>query len=378
MFGNDFAIVMEYTIQLVGFVQNRDIVFSHMKKCTNLLDKVADPEMLFDAWKEFRRGKASRVDVRAFEVDLEANIFQLSRELLAQTYRHSGYVGFYITDPKRRHIHKASVRDRIVHHAVMKVLNPLFEPTFIANSFSCRVGKGTHKGVVALRTMLRKESRNDTRFCYVLKCDVRKFFDSIDHAILIAIVKKRIKDHGMLWLLEEIIGSFSGERSNLFQKRGVPIGNLTSQIFANIYMNEFDQFVKHHLRVQHYARYTDDFIVVSQDSHYLRKLIVPMNEFLKQQLALDLHPGKVSIGKYHHGADFLGYVVFPHHTLLRKRTLRRMWRNFEGKTREYKRGAITKEAVAASLNSYMGILSHADAFRIREELKNRFWFEVNE
>jgi len=349
-----------------------------MKIYRNLFNKIVHPETLFLAWKEFKEGKGSKPDVLLFEQELEKHIFDLVRALRGKTYKHDGYTGFYISDPKRRHIHKANVRDRVLHHAIMTTINPVFEPTFIANSFSCRVGKGTHKGVDALRNMLRKESRNNTRQCYVLKCDVRKFFDSVDHAILLSIIRKRIKDPDTLWLLENIIESFISDRSDLFTRRGVPIGNLTSQLFANIYMNEFDQFMKHTLKVKYYARYTDDFVIVSSDIEYLRKLVAPINSFLKQNLVLDIHPKKIEIRSYGEGVDFLGYVIFPNHTLVRKRTKRRIFRRFEGKIQDFRKEKIEKENVEASLRSYLGVLSHANAHDLSVNLKNYFWFMTSD
>jgi retron-type reverse transcriptase len=178
------------------------------KNNSGLFERIISPENLFLAWDEFRKGKTRKPDVMEFEYKLERNIFELAADLKGKFYRHGPYEKFTINDPKRRDVSKATVRDRIVHHAVFKVLTEIFEPTFIANSFSCRVGKGTHKGFEMLERMIRRESRNYTRSCFVLKCDVRKFFDSIDHRVLRLILKKRIKDLDLLWLLEEIIGSF--------------------------------------------------------------------------------------------------------------------------------------------------------------------------
>ncbi len=266
-----------------------------MKIYKDLFNRIASLENIVTAWEEFRSDKGKKADVQTFEFSLEQNIFSLHRELQDRTYSHGPYTGFYIRDPKVRHIHKAEVRDRVLHHAVFRILNSVFEKTFIANSFSCRVGKGTHKGVLAAESMLRKESRNYTRTCYALKCDVRKFFDSIDHEILLVILKKRIVDPDTMWLMEQIVRSFSAGQTTLFDRHGLPIGNLTSQLFANVYMNEFDQFVKHEMKVKHYARYTDDFVVVSTDIKYLEGLIEPFQNFIGDKLKLTLHPKKISI-----------------------------------------------------------------------------------
>ncbi|MCX6751378.1 MAG: reverse transcriptase/maturase family protein [Candidatus Nomurabacteria bacterium] len=343
-----------------------------MRTYKNLFNKIIQPGMLFLAWEEFKKEKSSKLDVLLFEQELERNIFKLATDLEGGMYKHDKYAGFYISDPKPRHIHKATVRDRVLHHAIFNVLNPIFEPTFIPNSFSCRVGKGSHKGVLCLRGMLNKESRNNTRTCYVLKCDVRKFFDSVDHDILIKILDKKIKDEKVMNLMREIVGSFNSEQSDLFCKKGVPIGNLTSQIFSNFYMNEFDQFIKHKLKVKYYARYTDDFIVVSKNKEYLVNLIPQINEFLNKNLELELHPKKVEIIPYHKGVDFLGYVVFPHHILVRKKTKKRIVNKLTLKLSQYQEGIIEKKTFQASLQSYLGVLSHANAYQFSENLKNNF------
>lgn len=331
---------------------------------------------MFLAWNEFRRGKRHKEDVMLFEKNLEQHIFQLHRDLKNKTYMHGTYSDFYINDPKRRHIHKATVRDRVLHHALFQILNRIFEPTFIARSFSCRVGKGTHKGVLAAREMIQKVSKNNTRPCYVLKCDVRKFFDSIDHTILVGMLQKQITDEETLWLLKRIIGSYDSGYTDLFSPHGLPIGNLTSQLFANVYMNEFDQFMKRELKVKQYARYTDDFIIVSGDQKYLQGLIEPINEFLKVRLKLQLHPEKVDIFKLKHGIDFLGSVLFPYYTQIRKKTKKRIVRKLKKRIVEHNSGHITKESLDQTMQSYLGVLSHTDSHRLREELKNVYWYSV--
>lgn len=179
-----------------------------MKIYKNLFKQIISVENLFLAWDAFKIGKRHKADVAAFELNLEENIFKLHRELKNKTYRHGKYKGFYICDPKQRHIHKATVRDRILHHAVFSVINPIFESTFITKSFSCRTDYGTHKGVDALETAVRKISKNMTRSCYILKCDIKKFFNSVDHEILLSIIKNKIKDVDVMCLIEIIVSSY--------------------------------------------------------------------------------------------------------------------------------------------------------------------------
>jgi RNA-directed DNA polymerase len=181
-----------------------------------MFDKIINLENLFLAWKEFRKGKSAKPDVLLFEKNLEQNIFELHNALKDGTYEHAPYQGFFITDPKLRHVHKAEVRDRVLHHSIFNILNPKFEPGFISTSFSCQVGKGSHRGVRMISKILRKVSRNNTIPCYALKCDVQKFFDSVDHQILLTILKKKITDQKTIDLLTELVASF--EKSGIRER----------------------------------------------------------------------------------------------------------------------------------------------------------------
>lgn len=179
-----------------------------MKIYKDLFNRITSLENIVTAWEEFRSDKGKKADVQAFEFSLEQNLFALHRDLLAKRYSHGPYTGFYIRDPKVRHIHKAEVRDRVLHHAVFRILNPIFEKTFIASSFSCRVGKGTHKGVAYLERAIRKVSENYTQDCFVLKCDIKKFFDTVDHSVLLSILERTICDADTMTLLRTIVASY--------------------------------------------------------------------------------------------------------------------------------------------------------------------------
>jgi retron-type reverse transcriptase len=343
-----------------------------MKIYKNLFCDIISAENLFSAWDKFKNGKRKKKDVRLFEWNLEENIFKLHRELKSRTYRHSAYTSFNISDPKPRNIHKAQVRDRILHHAVFQILNPILEASFISASFSCREGYGTHKGVQFLQNTLRKASKNGKVPCFVLKCDIRRFFDTIDHKILLAILKKKVKDGDTVWLLEKIISSFTSKYSLLGVNKGVPIGNLTSQLFANIYLNELDVFVKQKLKVKYYLRYTDDFLIVSGDRGYLEKIIPEIMDFLEKELSLKIHPEKVGIRKISQGIDFLGYIAFISYMLVRTKTKKRMFKKFRAKIEDYKNGVISKNSLLQSLQSYLGFLSHAETYNLQQYLKNQF------
>lgn len=344
-----------------------------MKTYKNLFNDIISAENLFSAWDKFKNGKRNKKDVQLFEWNLEGNIFKLHRELKSKTYKHSSYTSFNISDPKPRNIHKARARDRILHHAVFKVLNPIFEAGFISASFSCRVDYGTHKGVVFLQNILRKASKNGKVSCFALKCDIKKFFDTIDHNVLLSILEKKIKDDDTMWLLKQTISSFSSNYSLLGINKGVPIGNLTSQLFANIYLNELDKFIKQDLRVKYYLRYTDDFLILSENKEYLENIIPKIVNFLEENLLLKIHEEKTKIRKTSQGIDFLGYVVFQKHRLVRTKTKRRIIKKFKTRIEEYNIGIIFKNSFLQSLQSYLGFLSHADTYKVQHYLKNQFY-----
>ena len=195
-------------------------------------------------------GKKSRKDVQEFERNLMTNIISLNQDLVNKTYKHSEYEAFKISDPKPRDIHKAKVRDRLLHHAIYRVLYPFFDRTFIADSYSCRVNKGTHKAINRFRKFAYQVSKNHTRTAWVLKCDIRKFFASIDQGVMLEMIKSYIPDADIVALLAEIVGSFYSTEKG----KGLPLGNLTSQLFINIYMNKFDQFMKHKIKAKYYIR----------------------------------------------------------------------------------------------------------------------------
>lgn len=236
-----------------------------------------------------------------FRLDLMDNIFQLHEDLANDTYTHGPYQEFRINDPKPRKIHKSSVRDRLLHHAVYRVLYPFFDSKFIFDSYSCRLGKGTYRAIKRFRSFEYRVSHNHHRTCWVLKCDIRKFFENINHDILLTILRRRIEDSKTMALLENIIRSFSSAPG-----RGLPLGNLTSQLFVNIYMNEFDQALKHVFKIKYYIRYADDFVILSHDKAILEELLPKLGDFLNDQLSLELHPNKVSIQTFVSGIDFLG------------------------------------------------------------------------
>ncbi|MDO8517948.1 MAG: reverse transcriptase domain-containing protein [bacterium] len=328
-----------------------------MKKIfTHTYESIISVENLLEAWKEFLRGKKKKEDIQEFQARLMHNILELHRDLANKTYTHGSYQHFKISDPKPRDIHKAGVRDRLVHHALYRILYPFFDRTFIPDSYSCRIGKGTHKAMNRFRTFARRESHNHTKTCWVLKCDIKKFFASIDHGILLKILEARIADADILWLLREVISSFS---SKIIEATplGLPLGNLTSQLFANVYLNELDQFVKHKLRAEYYIRYADDFVILSRDRKWLEDMLPRISDFLQNELRLTLHPNKVSIETVASGVDFLGWVHFPNHRVLRTTTKKRMFKRTYGLEEQH-----------AVVQSYLGLLSYGNGKKLQEKI----------
>ena len=298
------------------------------------------------------RGKRKRKDVAEFYLNFTGNILELHRELKEKTYRHGGYQAFKINDPKPRDIHKARVRDRLVHHAIYRSLYSYFDRKFIFDSFSCRRGKGTHRAINQFRKYGGIVSRNHTRTVWILKCDIRKFFASIDHDILKKILTKHISDEDALWLLTQVIDSFCATGKIGV---GLPLGNLTSQLLVNIYMNEFDHFLKRKLKIEYYIRYADDFVILHESKAYLESILPKMSEFLETRLKLSLHPDKVFIKTLASGVDFLGWVHFSKHRVLRTSTKKRMMKK------------VKKNPKFKTIVSYLGLLSHGNTHELFEK-----------
>ncbi len=315
-------------------------------------DNIISLDNLLGAWEEFLYGKRKRKDVQVFQYDLMNNIFELHNDLKNKSYIHGCYEALTISDPKPRNIHKACVRDRLLHHAIYRHLYPFFDHKFIYHSYSCRRNKGTHKALTAFTKMASKVSANDTKICWVLKCDIKKFFASIDHQILLGILHKHISDNDIHWLLGQVVNSFQ-----TCPAKGLPLGNLTSQLLVNVYMNEFDQFTKHTIKAKYYIRYADDFVVLSQDKNYLLDTLQSMRTFLSDRLALQLHPKKVSVETLSSGVDFLGWVHFSHHWVLRTSTKRRV-----------KKGMSGQDQQSPAVQSYLGLLKHGNTYELKISL----------
>ncbi|MDO8604521.1 MAG: reverse transcriptase/maturase family protein [bacterium] len=319
---------------------------------THKYQDIISLENLLATWDRFVRGKRHKKDVIAFQLNLADNLIELHGSLRDRTYKHGGYHAFNISDPKPRNIHKATVRDRVLHHLIYKELYRYFDSRFIYDSFSCRKGKGTHRALDRFKYFAGQVSKNYTRTCYVLKGDIKKFFASIDHVVLMKILERHIEDGELRALLREIVSSFHSAIPTI----GLPLGNLTSQLLVNIYMHEFDMYVKQELRVKYYIRYADDFAVLSSDKKYLEELLPEFHYFLNNKLHLSLHENKVYIKTYGSGVDFLGWVHFPYHRQIRTATKKKIIKKLRGYPKPQ------------TINSYRGVLGHGNTHKVQERV----------
>jgi retron-type reverse transcriptase len=282
-------------------------------KCGVTFNDVVTKENIYQAWNDFIRGKRKRPDVNTFAFRLADNIDGLSEDLTQGTYTHGAYDEYTIYDPKKRVIHKASVLDRVVHRLVYNALYPYFDKRFLDDSYSCRVGKGTHKARDRFRTFANRVSHNHTKPCHILKFDIKKCFESVNQNILKELLHQHITDNALSRLLEIVIDSFG---------KGLPLGNLTSQLFINIYLHELDHFVKRTLKVHHYIRYADDVVIVFDKKEELESIYLILEYFLKEKLHLTTH--KKVVTSVYSGVDVLGEVFFASYKRLRRSTEKRI------------------------------------------------------
>lgn len=340
---------------------------------------------------EFRRAKRNTIHARIFEFNLEKNLFDLYEELLSGNYRIGRTVAFVVETPKIREIWASTFRDRVVHHVIYNRLSPRFYPSFIRNSFACIPGRGTLDGSNRLWAGMRSITRNGRERAYYLQGDVRNFFVSINKDILFRMLTPRIHEKWLFDLTRLVL--FHDPRINCLCKSsealfarvprykslwhaplscGLPIGNLTSQFFANVYLDQLDQFIKHVLKAKYYYRYVDDFVILNDSTARLNDYFLRISEFCSRKLALELHPFKKRIAPVEQGIDFIGYVHKPWYRRLRSRTAGKMadivfqWQNDR---RCYDEDVLLK--LRGSLNSYMGIAKWASSYRLRRHLGER-------
>ncbi|MBI5001860.1 hypothetical protein HZC31_00580 [Candidatus Woesearchaeota archaeon] len=333
-----------------------------------LYDKVCDLDNLKEAFQKARKGKTLKTYVLDFEQNIDTNLITLRNELLLHCYRPKPLETFILRDPKTRKISKSDFRDRIVHHAICNIIEPIFDKQFIYDSYANRVGKGTLKAIQRLHYFKRIVSKNNSRTCYILKADIKKYFDAVDHKILLSLLEKRIFDKDLLWLIAIILENHHTTEIG----KGMPLGNLTSQFFANIYLNELDQFVKHDLKAKWYIRYVDDFVILDEKRNILELWKEKIDFFLKTTLQLELHPTKSKILTLNNGITFLGFRIFFHHTLVRKKNVWKFKRKLKALKKMYAKGKIGREKVIESLEGWIAHVSHANTYKYRRKVVRTF------
>jgi hypothetical protein len=348
-------------------------------------------EALFDAYFDCRRHKRNTLNQLAFEADLEANLVRLWRELNEGSYEIGRSIAFVIRHPKIREIWAADFRDRVVHHLVYNAIADHFYRRFIRDTYACIPGRGTHDGMRRISSFARSITRNWNRPAYALKIDVANFFNSIDRLLLLEIIERQVPASPVRSLARKIIlhdprpGVIMRSSPELFsavpphkslmrapENRGLPIGNLTSQFFANVYLNELDQFVKRHLKCRYYGRYVDDMVLLHEDPGVLNEWRSGIDDFLRSELGLHLHPGKIWLNKIEAGINFAGFIIRPGRTYLRRSTVNRCHRKIRAWQRDEK-GLEPEnlQKIADSLCSYLGMLRQVNGYNSRAAVCRR-------
>ena len=350
-----------------------------MKAIENIYDEMCSYEELYNAYLSARRQKRYRGEVMRFADNLEENLWEIHRELMAQTYEVGRYRKFYVHEPKIRLVMALKFKDRVVQWAIYQKLMPFYDRLFIEDSYACRKGKGVHKARDKFQYWMRQVNRKPGKW-YYLKLDISKYFYRIDHQILIEILSRRIKDERLMRLLSEIINS-RNERFGLPEGLspddctpdmwrgdvGMPIGNLTSQMFANVYLNELDQYCKHQLKIHYYIRYMDDIVILSDSKDYLKTAKETLRAFLRDKLRLSLN-GKTAIRPCGLGIEFCGYYMHPTHRKLKRQTARRIKRSMKHMCEGLAAGTFPESKFVRAIASYSGVLMFCDSHGLKEKL----------
>nr|WP_319487228.1 reverse transcriptase domain-containing protein [uncultured Caproiciproducens sp.] len=347
----------------------------------NLYEQIFDFDNLYQAYLSSRKGKRYRDQVLLFTSNLEDNLIQIQNELIYQTYKVGRYHEFYVCEPKKRLVMALPYRDRVVQWAVYRVINPLISKPFIADSYACIQGRGAQAAIKKLQYWLKMEEKQDNKL-YYLKLDVSKFFYRVNHEVLLNILRCKFdSDSRLMWLFDVIINSEDtpfglplgcnpGETERIYDT-GMPIGNLTSQMFANLYLNELDQFAKRQLQIHCYIRYMDDIIILSHDKAELHRDKLEIEEFLNTRLLLNLNK-KTAIRPTSLGIEYVGYKVWSTHIKLRKSTALKMKRRLKFVRKQYEQGEMPLEKVSETMNSYFGIMRHCNSYNLRKKLSDTY------
>lgn len=328
----------------------------------DLFPNVYDFENLFNAYLKARKNKRYNEDVLKFSANLEENLIQLQNELIYKTYEPGIYREFYVYDPKTRLVMAAPFRDRVLHHALCNVIEPIFDRTFYYHSYACRTNKGTHSGVACTVKYLRKiTKKHEHPYCF--KADISKYFQSINHRILMDIICQKIICKDTIWLIQKIVDSTANPTD--INPVGLPVGNLTSQLCANIYLNELDKHIKHDLKCGYYIRYMDDFLILHPDKRYLNSLWAEVKEYLNNRLALKMNQ-KTAIFPIDQGVDFLGYRIWPNRIIIRKGSVKRIKRIVKKFNKRRISGNISDDKIRSVLASWLGHSKRADVPKLRK------------
>lgn len=349
-----------------------------MKREKWLYDELCCWDNIYLAARKARQRKRSKIDVQRFEYVLEENLMQIQSELVEESYRPGKYNRFTVTEPKERDICAAPYKDRVVHHALINIIEPIWEKEFYYHSYACRAGKGMHKAIIVCQKYMRRNR-------YVLKCDISKYFPSIDHEILKSILMRKIGDESLLRLIDNVIDNAPEQNSpavlfpgdDLFtlmeRKRGIPIGNLTSQFFANVYLNELDKYIKHECRVRDYLRYMDDFLLFSDSKEELAEIKKKLERFL-EGLRLELHSRKTQIFPLKNGIKFLGFHIFENKMRLQKENIRRFEKRMSKRQKQYADYEIDSGAISQGIVAWLGHAGHGDTKRLINKLLYKYSF----
>ncbi len=334
--------------------------------------KINSIENLTLAWQNAKKGKTKKRYVKRFQKNLKSNLLSLQKELKNHTYKTRPQKKFILRDPKTRKILKSVFRDRVIHHALCNIITPVFEGGFIYDSHANQIGKGTLKALERFDKFKRKVSKNNSRNCYVLKADIKHYFEEIDHKILIDIIKNKIKDERVIWLAYKILKSSRERNEQSIKDKGMPLGNLTSQFFANVYLNELDKFVKHKLRAKYYIRYVDDFVILHRSKEQLEKWKNKIDIFLKEKLDLKLHPNKSQILKLEKGIKFLGFRIFNYHKLLRKSNMKHFERKLNHMKIMLEEDLLNREEIVEKLEGWLAYAVKGNTHKYRKYIVQNF------
>ena len=335
-------------------------------------------QQLYNCYIKCRKNKRNTLNQLKFEINAEQNLLRLQKELNNKSYKPARSICFVVDKPKLREIFAADFRDRIVHRVLVEYLEAIIEPKLIYDSYACRINKGTHRAVKRLQHFARSVTENNSKQAYCLQLDIRSFFVAMNKDILFNLIKKYTQDKDMLWLAKVIIYNdctencritkggvllkHIPEHKTLFKQaknKGFPIGNLTSQFFANVYLNEVDQFIKRKLKCRYYIRYTDDSLILHPNKEQLKKWMEKIEAFLKENLDLTLNISKIAIRQISNGIDFIGYIIRPFYILVRRRVVNNL------KNKLFK-GILTRQSYV----SYLGHFKHANAYRLQRHIED--------